>query len=186
MKGQLTLICHGATASNRTATFPADEPLEEQAVRKTEMLAGQLRRYERTWIAPALRTRQTADILSLTGPEEASLGECDYGRWAGRRLADIQSEEPEGLEAWMTDVSSAPHEGESLSRLFGRAADWMDRRLSDGGHAVAITHASIIRAAILHVLQAPPQAFWKIDIEPLSLTEFGSDGRRWTLRFPDH
>jgi len=32
------------------------------------------------------------------------------------------------------------------------------------------------------VLGAGAPAFWRIDVEPLSLTELSSDGRRWNLR----
>ena len=58
----------------------------------------------------------------------------------------------------------------------------MDRLIAERGHTIALTHASVIRTAILHVLGAPLAASWKIDIEPLSITDFRSDGRRWVLR----
>ncbi len=51
--------------------------------------------------------------------------------------------------------------------------------MAERGHTIAITHASVIRTAIAHVLGAPLAASWKIDIEPLSITDFRSDGRRW-------
>ena len=45
-----------------------------------------------------------------------------------------------------------------------------------------MTHAAVIRAAVLIVLDAPASAFWRIDVEPLSLTDLRFDGRRWALR----
>jgi broad specificity phosphatase PhoE len=97
-------------------------------------------------------------------------------------MMDIQATEPENLAAWMTDATAAPHGGESFSALSERAGLWMDRRLGDSGHTIAITHASVIRAALLHVLQAPLSAFWKIDVEPLSIVQMSGEGRRWALR----
>jgi broad specificity phosphatase PhoE len=184
VKGQLTWICHGATQSNRDGAFPADEPLEARSVEQAKKLARSLPRADRVWISATLRTRQTAELLALHSEVEPALGECNYGRWAGRGLTDIHACEPEGLSAWMTDPDAAPHGGESLSQLRDRIGAWMERHLGDGGHAIAVTHASVIRAAIIHVLQAPAEAFWKVDVEPLSLMEMSSDGRRWTLRLP--
>jgi len=54
--------------------------------------------------------------------------------------------------------------------------------IAEHGHTIAVTHGSVIRAAIVHVLGAPLSACRKIDIEPLGITEFSSDGRRWMLR----
>ncbi|TCR82256.1 broad specificity phosphatase PhoE [Rhizobium sp. BK376] len=185
VKGRLTWICHGATQSNRDGAFPTDEPLEERAVEQSKRLVPGLSRPYRVWISPMLRARQTAELLALQGEIEPALGECDYGRWAGKGLADIHASEPDGLSVWMTNADAAPHDGESLSHLRDRVGAWMERHLGDGGHTVVVTHASVIRAAIIHVLRAPPEAFWKIDVEPLSLTEVSSDGRRWTLRLPN-
>ncbi len=143
-------------------------------------------RADRIWMSPALRARQTAELLSLTGVAEPALRECDYGRWSGRGIVDIHAAEPENLTVWMTDTNAAPHGGEPLSALFERVADWMAHHLTDEGHTVVVTHASVIRAAILHVLKAPAETFWRVDVEPLSLTEMSSDGRRWTLRLAAH
>ncbi|PZM10802.1 histidine phosphatase family protein [Rhizobium tubonense] len=184
MKGLLTWVCHGATVSNRTATFPGDEPLEEKAIAQTKMLKGLLERADRVWISPTLRTRQTSEILSLQGEPDTALRDCDYGRWSGKAIGDLHVIEPENVAVWLTDMTAAPHGGESLAALSERVAVWVDHRLGERGHTIAITHASVIRAALLHVLQAPPSAFWKIDVEPLSVVQMSGDGRRWTLRFP--
>ncbi len=61
-------------------------------------------------------------------------------------------------------------------------AAWIHERSRDPGHTVAVTHASVIRAAIVHVIQAQMPSFWRIDILPLSRTEFRTNGRRWVLR----
>jgi broad specificity phosphatase PhoE len=110
-----------------------------------------------------------------------SLRDCDYGRWAGRTLADVQTEEPAKVAAWLADAQAAPHGGESLSDLFRRVSTWMTECIREEGHTVAVTHAAVIRAAILHVLHAPAPSFWRIDIEPLSVVKLRSDGTRWTL-----
>jgi hypothetical protein len=40
----------------------------------------------------------------------------------------------------------------------------------------------VIRAAIVHVIQAQLPSFWRIDVLPLSMTDLRTNGRRWVLR----
>jgi broad specificity phosphatase PhoE len=177
----LTLVSHGATAATRAAAFPQDEPLEDGALSRVAAL-GQLRRPDRAWSSPALRARQTAAALALDAAVNGSLRECDYGRWAGRTFTDVQTDEPASVAAWLSDAEPAPHGGESLSDLFRRVWAWMDEFIrEEARHTIAVTHAAVIRAAILPVLDAPPQSFWRIDIEPLSVIKLRGYGTRWTL-----
>ncbi len=185
MKARLSWVCHGPTEANRNSRFPADEPLEAKAAQQVRLLAEQLGTVDRAWSSPALRARQTAAALGLDGLAEPAFRECDYGRWQGKSIADLNHGDPEALALWMLDVDAAPHGGEALSAVFARVGGWMRDHVGDGGHAVAVTHATVIRAAILHALQAPPSAFWSIDVEPLGIVEMTSDGRRWQLRFPN-
>lgn len=184
MRAHLSWVCHGPTEANRNSRFPADEPLEAKAAQQARILAEQLGTVDRAWSSPALRARQTAAALGLDGVAEPAFRECDYGRWQGKSIADLNNSDPEALAFWMLDLDAAPHGGEALSAVFARVGGWMKDHIGDSGHTVAVTHATVIRAAILHVLQAPPSAFWSIDVEPLGIVEMTSDGRRWQLRFP--
>jgi len=182
MLARLTMIASGATAAARKGGFPADEPLERQALARATAVRPALRRADRLWTSPTLRARQTAEALGLEATVEPMLADQDFARWAGRGFEDVQAEDPEGMAAWFADPGAAPHGGESLADVARRGAALLDSLLARGGHTVAVTHPILIRAAIAHVLGAPLSSIWKIDIEPLSLTEFRSDGRRWVLR----
>lgn len=182
MSQRLTFICHGTTAATRRAAFPADEPLEEQARIDAATLRDRLRRPDRALTSPTLRARQTAEALSLDAREEPALRDLDCGRWAGRALVEIGAAEPGGVQAWLSDPSAAPHGGEALCDLHLRVAAWMHDYGGAAGHTVIVTHAAVIRAAILHVLDAPLSSFWRVDVGPLSLTDVRHDGRRWVLR----
>jgi broad specificity phosphatase PhoE len=182
MTTRLTLICHAATPATRAAAFPLDEPIEARGAERATAAAPTLPRADRAWTSPALRARQTAAALGLAATPEPLLRDCDYGRWAGRRLADLQAAEPDAVAAWLGDPAAAPHGGESVLDLLARVASWLEVRAADRGHGIAVTHAAVIRAAILSVLGAPPPSFWQIDIEPLSLTELRRGPRHWTLR----
>jgi broad specificity phosphatase PhoE len=67
----------------------------------------------------------------------------------------------------MRDPDAAPHGGESLSAFAARVAEWLDEQARP---VVAITHAGVIRAAVVHANRAPLSAFWEIDPAPLSVT----------------
>jgi broad specificity phosphatase PhoE len=178
------LICHGATAATRASAFPLDEPLEDGAIEQARAFSPALRRWDRTVTSPALGARQTADALSLNANVAPELRDCDYGHWGGRRLADVQAAHPDGVATWLSDLGAAPHGGEPLLALMRRVSDWMADRLLDEGHTVAVTHAAVIRAAVIGALDAPPEAFWRIDVGPLSVVDLRSDKRRWVLRVP--
>lgn len=186
MPGHLTMVCCGATAATRQAAFPLDEPLEARALAGAAALGRELRRADRVWTGPALRARQTAGALGLEATGKSELADQDMGNWAGHGLAELAQRHPEAVAAWLADPDAAPHGGETLAGVSARAAALVDGLLAERGHTIAVTHAAVIRAAMLHVLGAPLASFWKIDIEPLSVTEFRSDGRRWALRQQCH
>lgn len=184
MTHRLTLICHGATAATRDARFPSDEPIEPASARLAASLGGDLRHADRVRAAPARRAIETARALALAAPLaiDEALRDLDHGDWAGRTLADVAGSDPEGLAAWMADPGCRPHGGETITDLILRVSSWLDERLAERGHSIAVTHVPVVRAAILVLLDAPPQSFWRIDVVPLATVELSGDGRRWALR----
>jgi broad specificity phosphatase PhoE len=177
---RLTLICSGATPAMRKGSFPLDEALEPQSLALAATKT--LRRADRVWTSPALHARQTAEAMGLQASVEPLLSEQDFGRWAGKGFAEVQALDPNGVAAWLGDAEAAPHGGESLADVARRTASFLDDMIRTSGHTIAVTHASVIRAAIVHVLGAPLAACRRIDVEPLSLTDLRSDGHRWMLR----
>jgi broad specificity phosphatase PhoE len=181
MTTRLKLICHAATSAVRTAAFPADEPLDPLGRRKLEAVSRRLLQADRFWTSPALRAVQTAEALNLSAAPEPMLGDCDYGRWTGRSLDDVRTLEPDAVAEWLRNPEAAPHGGESMLALMKRVATWLDVQTASPGVTVAVTHASVIRAAILHAIEAGPRSFWRIDIAPLSITRLNGDASHWTL-----
>ena len=182
MAPRVTFICHASTRALRAATFGGDDPIDDVGRAKAERLAGRLRRADRYLTSPALRARQTAAALGLTATVDERLRDCDFGRWTGRKFTQVLVREPMKLATWMSNPSSAPHGGESIAQLMERVAAWMREPGREKVHTVAVTHASIIRAAIVYVIGAQLQSFWRIDVTPLSLTDLRTNGRRWVLR----
>lgn len=182
MPSRITLICHATTRALRSATFGGDEGLDDVGKARVAALAGSLGRVDHCWSSPALAARETASGLNLTATPDDRLRNCDFGRWTGLRFQQLLLREPRKLVRWIRDPSSAPHGGESIPQVLERVGAWIHERSRDPGHTVAITHAAVIRAAIVHVIQAQLPSFWRIDVLPLSRTELRTNGRRWVLR----
>ena len=181
MTTRLTLISHAATSAQRRTAFPLDELVNEREIVKIADLGWKAPRAQRILVAPEHRTEQTACALGLSATITVELRDCNYGAWSGREISEIQSDDPEGILSWLTDPTASPHGGESIESLIGRAARWMDEQV-EVSHTIAMTHPAVIRSAIVHALQAPALAFWRIDIAPLSLTDLRFNGRVWTVR----
>lgn len=180
MATRLTLICHARTVAQKLGRFPQDEPIEMAWQSSTGSLSGHFKTLAQLLSAPEARTRQTALLFGTEMDIAPALRDCDFGRWQGHRIDDLQAHEPEALNTWLTDSMSAPHGGESIADVCARVSAWLET-LRTPGHVVAITHPFVIRAAIVYALQCPTTAFNAIDIEPLSMTELSFNGR-WRLR----
>jgi broad specificity phosphatase PhoE len=177
---RLTLVSHAMTDAMAVARFPADEPLNAIGRRQTEAVGGRdINRATRQLAGPESRTRQTAELLGLHAVVEQRLADLDHGRWRGKELEEVGAEE---LEAWRTDPAQPPHGGESIVALVDRVAQWLDSLTSNAEPTVAVTHPAVIRAAIVAVLDAPPESFWRIDIAPVSHTVMHFHGHAWKIR----
>jgi broad specificity phosphatase PhoE len=180
---RITWLAHAATAATRRAAFPADEPIETKARTKVADLAGVLGRADRVLIAPERRARETAGALGLGNAlVEPALRDCDYGRWIGRTLLELQDDVPQDLAAWLSDPEAAPHGGESIAALGRRVAAWLERIDIGEGRLLVISHPAVLRAAVTHVLQAPPAACRRIDVGPLSRLVLSRQGAEWRLQ----
>ena len=181
MTARLILICHASTDAVRQSAFPADEPLDDIGRRGAAAAAGSLPHADRIWASPELRTRQTAQELGLDAAVQPSLRDCDYGAWRGRTFDDVHAREPDAVAAWLHDPAAAPHGGESVLALVQRVAAWLAGEHGHHRQSIVVTHAPIIRAAIVHAIDATPQSFWRIDIAPLSGTRLSGTHGRWNL-----
>jgi broad specificity phosphatase PhoE len=109
------------------------------------------------------------------------LRDSDYGKWTGLTVDDVQARDPDAVSEWIRDPEAAPHGGESVVALIARVSSWLEAQKAVPGIIVAVTHASVIRAAMVCALEAEPRSFWHIDVAPLSLTELSANNGRWTL-----
>jgi broad specificity phosphatase PhoE len=180
MTTRVKLLCHASTAAVRASALPADEPLDAQGHQTLRAFPRHVLRSDRCFTSPTLRASETAEALELVATIEPALRDCDYGQWTGRTLEEVQAQDPQGIAEWLRNPEAAPHGGESVVALMARVSTWLDGQKAMPGIVVAVTHASVIRAAIVCALEAEPRSYWHIDVAPLSLTRISHHGR-WTL-----
>nr|WKF60113.1 Phosphoserine phosphatase 1 [Paraburkholderia busanensis] len=193
---RLLLISHASTAAMRAGRFPGDvsfDSLDQRSSAEIDATRAHLSipGDASALVSPALCARATAQALKLPAIVDANLADVNYGAWQGRRLADLLTEAPQELGAWMHDPDAKPHGGESFSQLVKRVGAWLDslsdpasqRTLDDKNKLrtiVAVTHAPVMRAAIIVALGAAAQLFPRIEIAPLSIIELRYSRRGWT------
>lgn len=186
---RLVLLRHARTAAARSAGFPVlDEPLDEQGVADARTGAAVISAagWARDGVlsSPLIRARQTVAHLGVGAGAIAvdALAEADFGRWAGRTLADVAAGAPDDVTAWMTSPDAAPHGGESLAALVARVGAWLDAQAhAEPGRVLVVTHGGVVKAALVHALGAPLEAFWRLDVAPLGVTELHAHDGRWTV-----
>ncbi|MFM0628010.1 histidine phosphatase family protein [Paraburkholderia xenovorans] len=189
MDTRLLLISHASTAAQRAGRFPADDPLDARGLAEAHAPRTRLATADdaAAFVSPAVCARDTAAALGLAASVDADLADMNYGAWQGRRLADLAAEAPQDLAAWARDPDAAPHGGESFSQLVKRVGKWLDAL--DGANdrapnhvrdVIAVTHAPVLRAAIVYALGASPAVFPRIEIAPLSIIELRRSSRGWT------
>jgi broad specificity phosphatase PhoE len=175
---RLTLVSHAMTDAMAAGRFPRDESLNGLGQRQVDATTD-LGAVDAAMCGPEKRTRQTAELLGLRAETEPLLADLNFGAWRGNVLGGV---EPAELTLWLTDPTQAPHGGESVVALVERVRNYLGTLAARRGRLVAVTHPSVVRAAVLVALDAPPKSFWRIDVGPVSRTVLHLRGPAWTLR----
>jgi alpha-ribazole phosphatase len=149
---RLTLLRHPAVDAQGLCYGRLDVPLAAPLdVSVTKVLTTLSTAPPRIWSSPALRCAQLAGRLgAVLGVEvhlDERLAELDFGRWEGRRWADLERDEGASFSEWMRDwTRSRPPDGESVVELEHRVRAFRDSVSED---AWVITHAGVIRAFLV-------------------------------------
>jgi len=170
-----------AVLVGRMAGAGLDDNGREQACRIGRLLAG--RGITAIQSSPQMRARQTAQpIAGQAGvPIEIAdaVDEIDVGDWTGRPVSALEADPL--WQLWNRARGSArPPRGESMQELqqrvvrhlYGLASECPDARV------VVVSHAEVIRAALLHVLKLPLDDFWKVEVAPASISTLVIEGGR--------
>ncbi|MYR43717.1 histidine phosphatase family protein [Streptomyces sp. SID5910] len=184
---RVTFVAAARSSSLLAERFGDDRPLDQAGWDEVLRAAPDLlplAAAELRYCSPTPRSRATGDALGYAPLAQLALRECDMGRWGGLTLGEAMAREPGAVDAWLADPRSAPHGGEPLLALITRVGGWLDTRPGDDGdRIVAVAEPSVIRAALVYALNAPPATYWNLDVRPLSTTTLTGRAGRWNLRF---
>ena len=130
----------------------------------------------------AVHTDPTATATDAVVAAEAATRFAELmDGYLGTQLLYVAADHPAEVAAWLADPDAVPHGGEPLTALLARVAGRL--AAADGeGHTVAVTHAAVVRAAVVVTLGAPAAGFWRIDVAPLTATVLRGGPGRWTVR----
>lgn len=155
-------------------------PLSTAGRQQAAELARRLSRLSLSGVqsSPRERAAETAAIIAeeagLTLEISPALDEIDFGRWTGRSFAALV-QDPSWRRWNEKRGTSRPPGGESMGeaqeRLLAHIAN-----LNAGhraGRVVMVTHAEIIRAAVLNARSLPLEAWPHIEVAPASVTILG-------------
>ncbi|MFD7879134.1 histidine phosphatase family protein [Streptomyces sp. NPDC059766] len=184
---RVTFVAAARSSPLRTERFEDDRPLDQAGWQEVQRAAAELlplAAAELRYCSPNPRSRATGDALGYAPLVQLALRDCDMGRWRGLTIGEAMAREPQSVDAWLADPRSAPHGGEPLLAFISRVGGWLDTRpVEDGGRIVAVAEPSVIRAALVYALQAPPSTYWNIDVRSLSAVTVSGRAGRWHLRF---
>jgi alpha-ribazole phosphatase len=122
--------------------------------------------------SPSTRCRVLAEALvrargDLVVRLDERLRELDFGRWEGRRWADMAADEYSG---WLDDFHHhRPGDGESVAHLLGRVRELLSEHR---GPAAWVTHAGVVRAVRLLVDGTPLRSHADWPVEGLNFGEW--------------
>ncbi|MBW8704586.1 Phosphoserine phosphatase 1 [Streptomyces sp. MBT84] len=182
----LILVRHGRSTANTAGLLAGWTPgvaLDERGTEQAAALPGRLAALPLAEVvtSPLQRCRETVQPLLDARPglpvhADDRIGECHYGDWSGRKLAELKDEPL--MEVVQAHPSAAAFPGgESMRAMQTRAAEavreWNERIERDHGPDavyVMCSHGDIIKSLVADALGLHLDLFQRISVEPCSIT----------------
>ncbi|MFD4787930.1 histidine phosphatase family protein [Streptomyces sp. NPDC058459] len=182
----LILVRHGRSTANTAGLLAGWTPgvaLDERGTRQAAALPGRLDGLplREIVLSPLQRCQETVRPLLDARPglrphTDDRIGECHYGDWSGRKLAELKDEPL--MEVVQSHPSAAAFPGgESMRDMQTRAVaavrDWNARVESEhGADAVYLmcSHGDIIKSIVADALGLHLDLFQRVSVEPCSVT----------------
>jgi probable phosphomutase (TIGR03848 family) len=182
----LILVRHGRSTANTDGVLAGRTPgvaLDERGAAQAATLPARLTGIPLAGVvtSPLQRCQETVRPLldarpGLPAHTDDRIGECHYGDWSGRKLAELRDEPL--MEVVQAHPSAAAFPGgESMRAMQHRAAeavrDWNARVERDHGPDavyVMCSHGDIIKSLVADALGLHLDLFQRISVEPCSIT----------------
>lgn len=182
----LILVRHGRSTANTAGLLAGWTPgvgLDERGSEQAAALPGRLAALPLAALvtSPLQRCQETLAPLLEARPgvpvhADERIGECHYGDWSGRKLAELADEPLMEVVQQHPSAAAFPG-GESLRAMQTRAAEavreWNARVERDHGpDAVYLmcSHGDIIKSLVADAIGLHLDLFQRISVEPCSVT----------------
>ncbi|MFJ6570470.1 histidine phosphatase family protein [Streptomyces sp. NPDC091292] len=160
----------GVALDERGAAQAAALPARLDGVPVAQVVTSPLQRCQET-VAPLLAARPGTPVHT-----EDRIGECDYGDWSGRKLAELNDEPLMQVVQQHPSAAAFPG-GESMRAMATRAAEavreWNARVADENGADATYlmcSHGDIIKALVADALGLHLDQFQRVSVEPCSVT----------------
>ena len=166
----------------------ADGPLDERGEAQARFVARRLLVVPELIVesSPRRRARHTAGIIAaardITVRVVPQMDEVDFGSWSGRTFEELAADPQWRRWNRYRAVSRTPA-GDSIRDVQTRVLAHFRKleQMFDEQTIAIVTHAEVIRSAVLLSLQAPIDEYHRYEIEPASLTRLSFEGARLRL-----
>lgn len=178
----VVLVRHGRTRANAEGILAGWSPgvfLDDEGERQAAAVGARLSAIQLDAIvtSPLDRTMQTADAIAAHQPQavrhaDDRVGECRYGDWTGRGLAELAEEPLWRVVQGHPSAVSFPG-GEALAAMQHRAVEavraWNAELGPDARYAI-VSHGDVIKAILADALGMHLDAFQRIQVDPCSVS----------------
>ncbi len=184
-KCKITFISHGATIhseENRLFDNGNYPPLNEAGQQEIEKICEWLKekaiKNDKIYSSPALRTIQSAQMISKVFKKDFevldNLEPRKYGVWSGLTFEQIEEKYPQMLEQMHENPCSySPENGEAVGD-FDKRVDTVIKKIVEeniGNRVIIVTHPDVIQAAISSAIMLSPRHQAKVYIRTGSATQ---------------
>lgn len=167
-----------------------DDPLSETGWEQMWSAVGEFCCWDRIVSSPLQRCHAFAqafgerhDVPVVVEPRFREVG---FGCWEGVTPDELLASSPLEYHAFHENPRrNRPAGAESLECFGARVATALDDlvRACSGEHVLVVAHAGVVRAALGHVLQADPVAWYRVRVDNASLTRLRHDRHGYRMEF---
>lgn len=179
MTTRFLLVRHATCALSESVLLgrTLDAALDERGARQAVALAQRIEREHPALVltGPRRRTRETAHAIvrQIGCPMQiaSELDEMEFGVWSGRAFAEL-ARDPH-WQRWNRERSDCrTPAGDSIVSVQARIVEYLHALALGfpGTTLVLVTHAEVIRGALLRVLCMPIDHYHRIEVSPASLS----------------
>ena len=169
--GYYDFLRHGETVGGPAFRGSLDDPLSPEGRAQMQSMFEAHGPWERIICSPLSRCRvpavEWASESSLPLIEDHRWRELHFGQWEGHTAEQLMQLDPDGLSAfWNDPMAFTPLEAEPMEAFLSRVHTALGDLLSapPEDRCLVVTHAGVIRAILLHVLDLPLSQLLTFDV----------------------